>query len=254
MADNIAIEVKDFNAFYGEKQALHNINMKIPNNCIYALIGPSGCGKTTLLRSINRMNDLYNIFHHSGEIIIDDKNIYSSNDRKYVSNLRKSIGMVFQQPNPLPTTILKNLALPIKEHYSVPNEQLKTMCIKNLKKASIYDEVKDRLNKSAVMLSGGQQQRLCIARSLMLEPKIILFDEPCSALDPIATFAIEELLLELSEQYCIVIVTHNLEQAKRISDYTAFFYNGVIIEQGETSKLFTNPETDLLNQYITGRI
>ena len=248
------ISIKKINAWYSEKQALEDISLDIPENSITALIGPSGCGKTTLLKSLNRLNDLIPGFRLSGEVGVGGKDIYADNNPASVRELRKSIGMVFQHPNPLPGTILKNLMLPLSEHYRMSRAGLKDRAIEKLKQIGFYGEVSDRLNKSALQLSGGQQQRLCIARALMLEPGIILFDEPCSALDPISTGKIEDVLQELKQHYTIVIVTHNLEQARRIADDTAFFYLGKLIESGPTIKLFSTPETDLLGKYITGRI
>jgi phosphate transport system ATP-binding protein len=248
-----SIKINNVSCFYGENAAVKNASLDIPENSIYAFIGPSGCGKTTLLRSINRMNDLIESHKLTGEIEINGENIYSDNSLDYVRELRKNVGMIFQQPNPLPTSILKNLIMPLKENYKADREYYQEKAAEKLKTAALYDEVYDRLKKNAFLLSGGQQQRLCIARALMLEPQILLFDEPCSALDPIATFKIEEMLLELKKERTIIIVTHNMEQARRISDYTAFFYQGEVIETGETLELFNKPETELLNSYITGR-
>jgi len=248
-----AVNIVNFCASFGDNEVLHNVNINIPRNSIYAFIGPSGCGKTTMLRSINRLNDLVPAFSCSGEIYVDGTNVYDIKEKKELEELRKGIGMIFQQPNPLPQSIFKNMALPVSEHYSISKKHLDELIIEKLKKSAIYDEVKDRLNRSALSLSGGQQQRLCIARALMLSPTVILFDEPCSALDPIATFAIEDLLSELKEEYTIIIVTHNMEQARRISDYTAFFYLGDIVEKGETVKIFSDPESEILNNYISGR-
>ncbi|MCL2157861.1 MAG: phosphate ABC transporter ATP-binding protein [Oscillospiraceae bacterium] len=245
------IGIKDVSCFYGNNQALKNASLEIPKNSIYAFIGSSGCGKTTLLRSINRMNDLIESFRLTGSIEINGENIYEYTTAKQVMALRKSIGMIFQQPNPLPTSVMKNMLLPIKEHYRGTNESFRDEIIENLKIAALYEEIEARLDKTALSLSGGQQQRLCIARALMLKPKIMLFDEPCSALDPIATFKIEEMLKELKKECTIVIVTHNMEQAQRISDYTAFFYQGEIVESGKTLDLFSNPQTELLHKYIS---
>lgn len=247
------ITIENLNAWYGGKQVLHSIELDIPKNSITAFIGPSGCGKTTLLRSLNRLNDLIPSYTVTGCVTVEGRDIYGSNDRKEVQRLRKGIGMVFQQPNPLPTTVMKNMAIPMREHYKMSKEEIQQHALEKLKISNLYDEISDRLHKSALLLSGGQQQRLCIARSLMLEPKIILFDEPCSALDPISSFHIEEVLQELKKSYTIVIVTHNLEQARRIADQTIFFYLGKVIENGPTNKLFSNPETELLSNYITGR-
>ena len=251
--DNFSISINDVSCYYREKTALQNVSIEVPKNCIYAFIGPSGCGKTTLLRSINRLNDLIPMFRLTGMLKVDGKNIYAYNTTGEVLELRKSIGMIFQQPNPLPTSIIKNMLLPVKEHYYDKSEYFLEKAAEKLKVAALYDEIRDRLKKTALLLSGGQQQRLCIARALMLEPQIMLFDEPCSALDPIATYKIEDLLMELKKECTIVIVTHNMEQARRISDYTAFFYEGEVIETGRTYDLFNNPKTELLNRYITGK-
>ncbi len=252
--ENISVSIKNVSCYYGKNKAVKNVSLNIPQNSIYAFIGPSGCGKTTLLRSINRMNDLVRSFHLKGSIFVEGEDIYSRNDKEYVRSLRKQIGMIFQQANPLPTSIYKNITLPLSEHFKADKEFLHNKVQEKLKMASIYDEVKDRLDKSALSLSGGQQQRLCIARAMMLEPEILLFDEPCSALDPISTFAIEELLSELKKTCTVIIVTHNMEQASRISDYTAFFYGGEIVESGPTIKMFSNPETETLSKYIRGRL
>ncbi|MGB4438086.1 MAG: phosphate ABC transporter ATP-binding protein PstB [Sedimentibacter sp.] len=254
MNDNKFLSIKNVSCFYGKNEAVKNVSLDIPKNSIYSFIGPSGCGKTTLLRSINRMNDLVQSFHLEGEIFLDGENVYAQDDKEYVRNLRKKIGMIFQQANPLPTSIYENMILPLSEHYKADKDFLQDRVEKKLKMASLYDEVSDRLHKSALSLSGGQQQRLCIARAMMLEPEILLFDEPCSALDPISTFAIEELLAELKKSCTIVIVTHNMEQASRISDYTTFFYGGEMVEYGPTTKLFSNPETETLSKYIRGRL
>ena len=251
--NSYAVSVKNVSCFYGANAALKNVSLDIPQHSIYAFIGPSGCGKTTLLRSINRMNDLIGAFKLEGSIEIDGQNIYNIDAPKEVRELRKNIGMIFQQPNPLPTSIIKNMLMPVKEHYHGKNEIFHDKVIEKLKIAALYDEIETRLTKTALSLSGGQQQRLCIARALMLEPKIMLFDEPCSALDPIATLKIEELLRELKKECTVIIVTHNMEQAQRISDYTAFFYQGEIIETGKTYDLFNNPQTELLSKYVMGK-
>ncbi|MDR0490349.1 MAG: phosphate ABC transporter ATP-binding protein [Oscillospiraceae bacterium] len=248
------IDIDNVSAWYGGKQALFDISLEIPENSITAFVGPSGCGKTTLLRSLNRLNDLIADFRLSGAVHVGDSDIYANRSKAFVQDLRKGIGMVFQQPNPLPDTVMKNLMLPLKEHYKTSKAELKRKAVDRLKQIGLFDELSDRLNRSALHLSGGQQQRLCIARAMMLEPRIILFDEPCSALDPKSTFRIEDLLQELKQSYTIVMVTHNLEQARRISDRTAFFYLGKLIESGETLKLFSSPETKLLSDYITGRM
>ena len=253
-AAGVAVKIIDFNAYYGRNHALKNINLDIPKKKIYAFIGPSGCGKTTLLRSINRLNDLIPSFRQEGVIEVEETDVYSYQDKQNVEKLRMGIGMVFQQPNPLPMTIMQNMLLPIKEHYKEKHSVLAELAVKNLKNAGLYDEIKDRLDKTAMKLSGGQQQRLCIARALMLNPKTILFDEPCSALDPISTFKIEELLLKLKEDYTIIMVTHNMEQASRIADYTAFFYQGEVVESNTTQSIFTFPEKELTQKYVMGKM
>jgi len=247
------ISIKGVSCYYGNNQALKNASIDIPRRSIYAFIGPSGCGKTTMLRSINRLNDLIDSFRLEGSIEIDGENVYDLETSSQVMMLRKSIGMIFQQPNPLPTSIIKNMLLPIREHYRGKREFFREKAIEKLQTAALYDEIAGRLGKTAITLSGGQQQRLCIARALMLEPKIMLFDEPCSALDPIATYKIEDMLVRLRDECTIIIVTHNMEQARRISDYTAFFYQGEIIESGKTHDVFFNPQTELLERYVSGR-
>ena len=247
------VAIQEVSVWYGGNQALKKVDLEIPSNCIYALIGPSGCGKTTMLRSINRLNDLIPGFRLEGSVEIDGENVYAKNDRRYVENLRRHIGMVFQHSNPLPMTVMQNMLLPLKEHFSDSKSNMKQAALEKLRQVAIYEEVADRLDQTAMKLSGGQQQRLCIARALMLEPKLILMDEPCSALDPISTYKIEELLEQLKEHYTIIMVTHNMEQAARISDYTAFFYEGEIIETGKTSDLFAHPVKEITQNYITGR-
>jgi len=255
--NDIKLSINNVNAWYKYNHALKDVSIKIPANDIYAFIGPSGCGKTTLLRSINRLNDLIDGFKLNGEIAIDGDNVYGNDGEKrgsrYVQELRASIGMVFQQPNPLPTTVMKNMLLPIKERYKIKKHEMIEKSIENLKAASLFEEVKDRLHKSAMSLSGGQQQRLCIARALMLDPKIILLDEPCSALDPISTMKIEDLLMELKKKYTIIIVTHNMEQARRIASNVSFFFEGEIVESGSTEDLFLKPKTERLHKYIKGK-
>lgn len=247
------VKIEDLNVWYGENQVLKNVSLEIPRNCIYAFIGPSGCGKTTLLRSINRLNDFVDGFRLEGRIEVNGVDAYRRNDLAYAEQLRRQIGMVFQHTNPLPMSILDNMLLPVREHFRASEQDLTALAESKLKMANLYAEVSDRLHQSAMKLSGGQQQRMCIARALMLEPGLLLMDEPCSALDPISTFKIEELLLKLKEQYTIVIVTHNMEQAPRISDYTAFFYQGEIVEYGETVDLFMNPRQERTKNYLTGR-
>ena len=245
-----SIKINDVNIWYGEKQVLKDVFLDIPQNSIFAFIGPSGCGKTTLLKSINRMNDFIPAFRLTGKITLGDRDIYAD---KKPEQLRKEIGMVFQQPNPLPISIMQNMTLPLTEHYKGSHAKFKDIAVEKIKSCALYDELKEKLDKSALFLSGGQQQRLCIPRSLVLEPAVILFDEPCSALDPISTGKIEDLIMVLKKERTIIIVTHNMEQARRISDYTAFFYNGIIVESGPTEKLFFNPETELLDNYIRGK-
>ena len=248
-----SIEIKNVNAWYRQAQALKNISLSVPKNSIYALIGPSGCGKTTLLRCINRLNDLVHGFYLTGQVTVEGKDIYRQKLPGSVQLLRRNIGMVFQHPNPLPMSILQNMALPVQEWVRCTKSGLNEAAVQKLKEVALYDEVKDRLHRTALLLSGGQQQRLCIARALMLDPSVLLLDEPCSALDPVSTFKIENLLTELKKRYTIVIVTHNMEQAARISDYVAFFYQGEVIEAGPSLEKFSFPETDLLSNYIRGR-
>lgn len=245
------IQAKDFNLYYGEFHALKNINMDIKENEITALIGPSGCGKSSFIKCINRMNDLVNNISFKGEILFNNTNV--NNKDIDVTNLRKNIGMVFQKPNPFPMSIYDNIAYGPKLHSKHTKAQLDEIVEKSLKSAALWDEVKDRLHKSALSLSGGQQQRLCIARALAIEPKILLMDEPTSALDPISTAKIEELIINLKDKYTIIIVTHNMQQAVRISDNTAFFLLGELIEYNNTDTLFTLPKNSKTEDYITGR-
>lgn len=245
------IKVRNLNLYYGEKHALKDVNMDIKENAITAFIGPSGCGKSTFLKTLNRMNDYINNVSISGEVVIDDENVYDSQVDTTV--LRKKIGMVFQQPNPFPMSIYDNIAYGPRIHGIKNKKVLDKIVITSLKQAALYDEVKDRLHSSALGLSGGQQQRLCIARCLAVEPDVILLDEPTSALDPISTLKIEELLLELKEKYTIAIVTHNMQQAARIADYTAFFLVGEMIEYGKTDEVFSMPKDQRCEDYITGR-
>lgn len=245
------ISVKNLDLYYGDHKALNGINMDIERNSITAFIGPSGCGKSTFLRTLNRMNDLIPNVKIDGEVIYDGKNIYDKNVDIY--NLRKEVGMVFQKPNPFPMSIYDNVAYGPRTHGIHNKEKLDQIVVESLKKAAIYDEVKDNLKKSALSLSGGQQQRLCIARALAVKPKVLLMDEPTSALDPISTGKIEELALELKKDYTIVIVTHNMQQALRISDKTAFFLLGDLIEYDDTQKIFSMPKNKKTEDYITGR-
>ena len=245
------ISVKNLDLYYGDHKALNGISMDIEKNSITAFIGPSGCGKSTFLRTLNRMNDLIPNVKIEGEVIYNDKNIYDKNVDIY--NLRKEVGMVFQKPNPFPMSIYDNVAYGPRTHGIHNKEKLDQIVVESLKKAAIYDEVKDNLKKSALSLSGGQQQRLCIARALAVKPKVLLMDEPTSALDPISTGKIEELALELKKDYTIVIVTHNMQQALRISDKTAFFLLGDLIEYDDTQKIFSMPKNKKTEDYITGR-
>lgn len=245
------LEAIDLNVYYGEKQVLKNVNMAIKANTVTAFIGPSGCGKSTFLRTFNRMNDYVEGFRKDGDIIIDGKDIYQKMVR--VEELRKKVGMVFQKPNPFPKSIFENVAYGLKIQGIKNKKLIEETVEKSLQQSALWDEVKDDLKKSALSLSGGQQQRLCIARALALEPSVLLMDEPASALDPISTSKIEDLIWELKQKYTIVIVTHNMQQAGRISDNTAFFYMGDLVEYDETKKIFTNPEKERTQNYITGR-
>ncbi len=245
------ITAKDLCLWYGTAQALHNINIAIPEKNITAFIGPSGCGKSTFLKTLNRMNDLIPGVKITGEVRYGEQDVYASG--LDVNLLRREIGMVFQKPNPFPMSIYDNIAYGPRTHGVRNKAKLDDIVERSLRGAAIWDEVKDRLKKNALGLSGGQQQRLCIARALAVEPKVLLMDEPTSALDPISTSKIEELAMGLKEQYTIIIVTHNMQQAARISDYTAFFLLGELIEYGETEKLFSRPENQRTEDYITGR-
>lgn len=248
---DIKIQVKDLSLYYGEKKALNNITMQISANKVTALIGPSGCGKSTFLRCINRMNDLIPSVKITGEMLVEGVDIYDKNVD--VVNIRKKIGMVFQKSNPFPKSIYENVAYGPRINGLKDKTQLDEIVETSLRQAAIWDELKDRLGDSAMGLSGGQQQRLCIARTLAVSPDIILMDEPASALDPISTSKIEELVHQLKEQYTIIIVTHNMQQAARTSDHTAFFYMGELIEMGKTNAIFTKPEKKQTEDYITGR-
>ena len=240
------------NVFYGEAQAIDNVSIDIDLDDVTAFIGPSGCGKSTFLRTLNRMNDTVASARVEGTITLDGENIYSSG--MDVVQLRARVGMVFQKPNPFPKSIYENIAYGPRIHGLATNKsELDQIVEKSLRRASLWEEVKDRLNESGTALSGGQQQRLCIARAIAVEPEVILMDEPCSALDPIATAKIEELILELRGNYAIVIVTHNMQQAARVSQRTAFFHLGKLVEQGPTAEIFTNPKQERTKDYITGR-
>ncbi len=249
--ETVCLEVKDLNLYYGEKQALKNINMQIPKQRVSAFIGPSGCGKSTLLRCFNRMNDLVDGVRIEGNIEIDGEDMY--NPHVNVAELRRRVGMVFQKPNPFPKSIYENVAYGLRIQGNPGKRELDEVVEKALKGAALWDEVKDRLHDSALGLSGGQQQRLVIARAIAIEPEVLLLDEPASALDPISTLKIEELIYELKDKYTIVIVTHNMQQAARVSDYTAFMFMGDLVEFGDTDTLFTNPRKKQTEDYITGR-
>lgn len=245
-----ALETKDLHVYYGNHLALKNISMPIYKNQVTAFIGPSGCGKSTYLRSLNRMNDEIEGCRVEGKIIYKDFDINQSNVN--VFEIRKNIGMVFQRPNPFAKSIFDNVAFGPKQHGEKNKKVLQEIVEKSLRKAALWDEVKDRLNKSALALSGGQQQRLCIARAIAMEPDVLLLDEPASALDPISTSKIEELIIDLKKDYTVVIVTHNMQQAARISDQTAFFYMGDLVEYNETKQIFTNPQEKQTEDYVTG--
>ena len=245
------ISVKYLDLYYGEKHALHKINMDIKKNSITALIGPSGCGKSTFLKCLNRMNDLIDYVKIEGTIKLNDKDIYSPD--LDITDLRKNVGMVFQQPNPFPMSIYDNIAYGPRVHVIKNKKKLDEIVETSLKQAYIFEEVKDILHKSALSLSGGQQQRICIARALAVKPEVLLMDEPTSALDPISTAKIEELMESLKKDYTVVVVTHNMQQALRVSDYTAFFLLGDLIEYEATNKLFTYPKDKRTEDYITGR-
>jgi len=249
--EDICIETRDLNLFYGEKQALQNINMQIPHNRVTAFIGPSGCGKSTLLRCFNRMNDLIDTCRIEGEILIDGQDIQAR--EVDVAEHRRRVGMVFQKPNPFPKSIFENVAYGLRLQGVNDKRKLAEVVENSLRAAALWDEVKDRLDDNAFGLSGGQQQRLVIARAIAIEPEVVLLDEPCSALDPISTAKVEELIIELKERYTIVIVTHNMQQAARVSDFTAYMYMGELIEFDDTAQLFTNPRQQATEDYITGR-
>lgn len=246
------LDITDLSLYYHRTKALEDISMSIPEKKVTAIIGPSGCGKSTLLRSINRMNELIDGVTTEGEILLDGENIYQKDID--VVELRRKVGMVFQRPNPFPKSIYENVAFGVRMGENSPaKDKLEEVVERSLKEAAIWDEVKDRLHRSAMELSGGQQQRVCIARALAVEPEVILMDEPASALDPTATAKIEELIFRLKEKYTIVIVTHNMQQAARVSDFTAFLMLGKLVEFGPTEKIMTNPGSKLTEEYITGR-
>ena len=245
------LNINAFSLWYGTKQVIHNISMPIPRNQVTALVGPSGCGKSTLLRSVNRMNDLIQNVQVTGDMQLNGDSIYDS--RMDVIDLRKRMGMVFQKPNPFPMSIFENVVYALRIDGEKNRSVLEEVCEISLRGAALWDEVKDCLNDSALKLSGGQQQRLCIARAVAAEPEVLLLDEPCSALDPIATGKIEDLIQELRGRYSVLMVTHNMQQASRASDYTAFMYLGRLIEYGPTSDIFTNPVLQETESYVTGR-
>jgi phosphate transport system ATP-binding protein len=246
------IETKDVHLYYGDFHALKGISLAIPDHSVTALIGPSGCGKSTYLRLFNRMNDLIPNTKITGQVLLDGEDIYQIKSSK-IDGLRRNVGMVFQKPNPFPKSIFENVAYGLRVNGISDKAFIENQVEKTLRQAALWEEVKDKLKKSAFELSGGQQQRLCIARALAIEPSIILMDEPASALDPISTSKIEDLIFELKSQFTIIIVTHNMQQAGRVSDYTGFFYLGELIEFGKTKKIFTNPSKQKTENYITGR-
>jgi phosphate transport system ATP-binding protein len=246
------VKTEKFNLWFKNNHVLKDVDLEIQEMAVTAIMGPSGCGKSTLIRSINRMNDLINGCRTAGAIIFDGQNIYGDNAGN-VYDLRRRIGMVFQKPNPFPKSIFENVAFGPRIHKTAKGEKLKELVEQSLRGAALWDEVKDRLDESAFSLSGGQQQRLCIARALAAEPELILMDEPCSALDPAATARIESLVTELKKKYTVIMVTHNLQQAARVSDYTAFMYVGTLVEFGETAQVFENPANELTERYIAGK-
>jgi phosphate transport system ATP-binding protein len=249
--EKILLEVKDWNLFYGKKQALNSVSMKVAKNRVTAFIGPSGCGKSTLLRCFNRMNDLIDVVSVDGEILLDGEDIYAK--KMNVAYLRRKVGMVFQKPNPFPKSIYENVCYGERLQGVNDKTALDEVVEWALKGAGLWEEVKERLDENALGLSGGQQQRLCIARAIAIKPDVLLLDEPTSALDPISTLAIEELIFELKKEFTILIVTHNMQQAARVSDYTAFMYLGDLIEYKDTDSLFTNPKIKRTEDYISGR-
>ena len=251
MEQETIIQIKDVNSFYGPKQILRNVTLNIPEKTVTALMGPSGCGKSTLIRCLNRMNDLVARFRFEGKILYKGIDLYGKDVD--ITDLRREIGMVFQKPNPFPKSIYENVAYGVRIQGITSREFIDGIVEESLKRAALWEEVKDRLHESALSLSGGQQQRICIARALAVKPHVILFDEPCSALDPIATAKIEELIAELKKNYTIVVVTHNTAQAARVSDFTAFLYLGDLIEFGPTARLFTVPQDKRTEEYLTGK-
>jgi phosphate transport system ATP-binding protein len=249
--EDIKIETRNLNFFYGRNHVLKGINLSVPKNNVTAIIGPSGCGKSTLIRLFNRMNDIIPRTRLEGQVLLDGEDIYAPG--MDVVELRRRVGLVFQKPNPFPKSIFDNVAYGLRINGGFSRSEIEARVEKSLKEAALWDEVKDRLKDNALSLSGGQQQRLCIARALAVEPEVILFDEPCSAIDPIATARIEELIIKLKEKYTVIIVTHNMQQAARVSDFTAFLWLGQLIEFDRTEKIFTNPANRLTEDYITGR-
>jgi phosphate transport system ATP-binding protein len=249
--DPVKIATRGLNFYYEDQQALFDNNLEIASNKVTAIIGPSGCGKSTHLRTYNRIFELYRGQSVTGQVLLDDQNILDSNCD--VLELRRKVGMIFQKPTPFPMSVFDNIAYGLRQHYHINRSELRDRVEKALQQAALWDDVKDKLGQPGTALSGGQQQRLCIARAIAVEPEILLMDEPTSAIDPVATARIEELVDTLKERYTIVIVTHNMQQAARISDYTAFFYKGEIIEFGATDKIFTNPDNTKTQDYITGR-
>ena len=247
----MAFKIKEVSAFYGEKEAVKSVSLAIEARSVTAIIGPSGCGKSTFIRCLNRMNDLVPMFRLEGEILYNGTNIYSRD--LDITEVRRRIGMVFQKPNPFPKSIYENAAYGLRIQGISKKGTLDKVVEESLKKAALWEEVRDRLNTSALALSGGQQQRLCIARAIATQPEVILFDEPCSALDPIATAKVEDLITELKKEYTVIIVTHNMQQAARVSDFTGFFMMGELIEFDITKKIFTAPSNKLTEDYITGR-
>jgi phosphate transport system ATP-binding protein len=245
------VDIKELNVWFKENHVLKDVSLAIKEHAVTAVMGPSGCGKTTLIRAINRMNEIIGGSRTSGAVYLDGKNVYDEDTNVY--ELRRKVGMVFQKPNPFPKSIFENVAFGPKIHKIANGKKLEEIVEESLRGGALWDEVKDRLNDSAFSLSGGQQQRLCIARALAVEPEIILMDEPCSALDPTATAKIEGLIRELSEKYTVIIVTHNLQQAARVSDFTAFMYVGQLVEYGDTTSVFENPKSELTEKYITGK-
>ena len=248
---NPAIESRDLSVWYGKKPAIREVSLKIPRQQITAIIGPSGCGKSTYLRAINRMNDTIPTCRTAGQLLVDNEDVYGANVDPVL--LRRKVGLIFQKPNPFPKNVYKNIEFGVNLHYRAAPEEMDEIVEAALRQANLWDEVKDRLPESALGLSGGQQQRLCIARALAVQPEIMLMDEPCSALDPVATAKIEDLMFELRKDMTIVIVTHNMQQAARIADYTAFLYLGRLVEFSRTRDLFERPQSDLTENYITGR-